>query len=94
VFIHCFPGSNAQDHPAGIEASEGREGLRQNRGVVSQGGGEHACAEHDPVGAGTGGCEEHHRCRGVTALVSPWLKVVADPNAVQAVLLGLDSQVD
>ena len=86
--VERLAGADAEGDPAGVERAEGAEGLRDDGRVVAEGRRHHRGAELHPLGALADSGQPGQRERGVTPVVAPRLEVVADPDAVEAHLLG------
>ena len=86
--VHRLAGADAEEDPAGREAAERRERLRDDRRVVAHGGREDARAEDDACEVVAAAAPSHGRTRGrVAAVVAPRLEVVGDAGDLEAALL-------
>ena len=92
--VERLAGADAEHHPSGVEQPEAGERLRQHRGVVAEGRGQHGGAELDPRRALPHRRDPRHRRRGVPALVPPRQEVVGHHRAVQPHLLGAHGVLD
>src|SRR5207247_6038925 len=82
--VEVFAGAHAQDHPTRVEASEGSECLRHDRGVIAKRRRGDRGPERDRPRALAGGAEPGERERGMAVGVAPRLEVVADEHRVEA----------
>lgn len=88
LLVERLARADAEGEAAGVHGAERRERLRDDRGVVAEGGGEHGGAERHAGGALERHAEPRDRVGAVAALVPRRLQVVADEEGVEAGLLG------
>jgi len=87
-FIERLPRPHPEGDAAWEELRKGRERLGNHRGVIAEGGREHARADENSGGAGAEGAQPYQRKRRMSAGVPPGLEVVADPDRVESQALG------
>ena len=92
--VHRLAGPDPEHHAAREQAAHRRERLGDHGGLVAEGGGEHAGAEQDALGALADRAHPRERERRVAALVAPRLVVVGHDDAVEAALLGGHAELD
>ena len=92
-FVEPFAGADAQDDPSGKHDAQGAEDLRDDRGVIAEGGRQHAGAYDDALRAGTECAEPRQHGRRMPVGMFPGLEMVADENGIKTIALGLDREV-
>jgi hypothetical protein len=88
LLVEPLAGSDAEEHPAGVEQRQRGEGLGDRRRVVAIDRACHAAAERDVLGALAHQRQRDPREHRMSLVVLPRLDVVADPQIVKSGLLG------
>ena len=91
--VQRFAGADAQDHAPREHRAQGAKGLGDDRGVVAEGGGEHAGSHHQPRGSRTQRAQPGERERRMAIDMLPGLEVVADEGRIEARGFGLAGEV-